>query len=1137
MKVPVHGRGFHGLLWTQALGAFNDNAFKTLIALMAVATLPAAEASRLIALAGGLFILPFVVFSTFAGTLADRYSKRNLIILFKGVELVLMALTFVALATLNLPFLLCLLALMGTQSALFGPVKLGILPEILEDKDLSRGNGLIQMMTFAGILFGTVAAGLLMETMRDNISRAAGLFVCVSVVGLAASLLVPRTAPSGSRVPARWNFVSQAIDNLKDIHSRYGVFLALVGAAYFWFLGAIFQMNILVYGKDLMHVTEGTLSAFQVLVAVGIAVGSYLAGRLSGERVELGLVPAGAVGMVLFSLDLAFSFRSTGRTMADLFLLGASAGCFVVPLQTFIQQRSPVEERGKYIAMGNILSCGALLVSSFCLWAFTDLFRLHPGQIFLVSAIMTSVVAAYIIWTLPDFFLRLVFYPFAHLLYKIRVVGAENVPLSGPALLVANHVSHVDPVLVTASTQRLIRFLMYRPYYEAPLFHYFFRAMGCVPISKEDSPREMLRSFDGARKALEAGELVCIFAEGQITRHGQMLPFKRGFERIIKRMDVPVIPVHLDRVWGSVFSFEGGRFFYKKPRRMPYPVTVSFGKPMLKATAHGVRQAILELGANAFHYRLDERAQLPVSFMREAKRHPFRMAMIDSSGAKLSYAQAMVKARVVGGALAALDDRRSSGKANGRVGLLLPPSVGGALANLGLSMMGRVPANLNYTSSPELVEACAEKAGLRTIVTSRRFIDKIGWEKSERMVFLEEVAAGIPKLPAALTAAAMWLLPAFLVERLFLSRSRGPLDNLATILFTSGSTGVPKGVMLTHANIHSNIDALAQLYQVTADDRVLGVLPFFHSFGYTGTIWFPMVSGLGTVFHFTPLDAKRIGQLVEEHKATFLLGTPTFLLSYMRRIPAEKLRSLRYLVVGAEKLRADVARSAQEKFGLMPLEGYGCTELSPVAAVNIPDFEKDSGTRQRGMKLGTIGLPLPGVLMKVVDPDTGKDLPPGSSGLLLVKGPNVMKGYLDDPERTAECLRDGYYVTGDIAAIDDEGFITITDRLSRFSKIGGEMIPHVRVEDKLQELAGLVDRAFVVTAVEDPRKGEKLVVLYKDFNDVESLRRKLEESLPKLWVPAKDAFHRVEEFPLLGSGKLDMRGLKAVAAEKEGVDA
>lgn len=356
-------------------------------------------------------------------------------------------------------------------------------------------------------------------------------------------------------------------------------------------------------------------------------------------------------------------------------------------------------------------------------------------------------------------------------------------------------------------------------------------------------------------------------------------------------------------------------------------------------------------------------------------------------------------------------------------------------------------------------------------------------------------------------------------------------DDLATIIFSSGSTGVPKGVMLSHYNILSNLEACEQIFWVTSEDRVLGVLPFFHSFGFMGTLWFPLVAGFGAVYHPNPLDGKTIGELVKQYQATILISTPTFFTAYMRKCAPEDFASLRFPVVGAEKLREPLAKEYKEKYGRDLLEGYGCTEMSPVVSVNMPDFQDERNRRVTKMKPGTVGYPLPGVAVKVVHPETGEPQVIGHEGLLLVKGSNRMLGYLNQPEKTKEAFRDKWYVTGDIALIDEDGFIHITDRLSRFSKIGGEMVPHLKVEEAVTNLLGQYTCA--VTSVPDEQKGEKLVVLFTDpARKAEDLWAGLSQTdLPKLWVPKKDGFFFVESLPMLGSGKLDLRKVKETALQ------
>jgi acyl-[acyl-carrier-protein]-phospholipid O-acyltransferase/long-chain-fatty-acid--[acyl-carrier-protein] ligase len=352
---------------------------------------------------------------------------------------------------------------------------------------------------------------------------------------------------------------------------------------------------------------------------------------------------------------------------------------------------------------------------------------------------------------------------------------------------------------------------------------------------------------------------------------------------------------------------------------------------------------------------------------------------------------------------------------------------------------------------------------------------------------------------------------------------------VATVVFSSGSTGVPKGVMLTHRNILANVDSINQVYELNEDDVMLGVLPFFHSFGFTGTLWLPLLAGFGVVYHPNPMDAKTVGELADEYRATILISTPTFCSAYVRKCQAEQFANLRFALVGAEKLREPVARAFKEKFGRDLLEGYGCTELSPVVAVNAPDVI-DGREHQRSVKQGTVGRPLPGVAAKIVDPATGEGPLFDREGLLLVKGPNLMAGYLERADLTAEATRDGWYVTGDIASIDEGGFIQITDRLARFSKIGGEMVPHLKIEDNITAILG-EGFTTVVTSIPDPVRGERLVALFTDPQMTpHALWDRLNQSpLPRLWVPKREDLHVVESIPVLGTGKVDLRRVRELA--------
>ncbi|HUL08877.1 MAG TPA: AMP-binding protein, partial [Candidatus Acidoferrum sp.] len=535
-----------------------------------------------------------------------------------------------------------------------------------------------------------------------------------------------------------------------------------------------------------------------------------------------------------------------------------------------------------------------------------------------------------------------------------------------------------------------------------------------------------------------------------------------------------------------------------------------------------MRQAILELGSEAFRHRRTRNDLLHIRFLRAARRHWHKQGVADSTGAHLRYWQTLV------GSLAFSDWFKRERPADKMIGVMLPASVAGVLVNIGALFASKVPVNLNFTAGPEATQSALTQCGINTIVTSRRFIEKAKIAERPGMVFVEDIASRIPPLRKAALATICYLLPSGLVARMLGLRMQQP-DDVATVLFSSGSTGVPKGVLLSHHNLLSNVEGVAQILWIAPTDKMMGVLPFFHAFGLTGCLWVPLLSGIGAVYHANPLDAKTIGKLIAEHGATILISTPTFCQSYLRACEPAQLATIRHTLVGAERLPASLAAAFQEKFGITLLEGYGATEMGPVVAVNTADIEHGT-VKQTGHKPGTVGHPIPGVVAEVLDIETGEVLPPEREGMLLVKGPGRMLGYLNNPEKTAEVLRDGWYVTGDIAALDDEGFIRITDRLARFSKIGGEMVPHAKVEELLAGLPG-VD-GCVVTAVADAQKGERLVALYTSANGAAAadLWQRLSASdLPRLWLPKAQNLYCVECLPLLATGKLDLRRAKQLA--------
>ncbi len=715
--------------------------------------------------------------------------------------------------------------------------------------------------------------------------------------------------------------------------------------------------------------------------------------------------------------------------------------------------------------------------------------------------------------------------------YRIRVVGRGNIPKRGPALLVCNHVSWLDGLFVVLSLRRRVRFLVWAPFAQVPVLRFFLRLGRAIPIAADAGPRAIVSALREASEALGRGELIGIFAEGGITRTGFLLPFHRGFEQILKKTPVPIIPTCLDRLWGSIFSHQGGRLFWKWPRQFRYPVTLAFGEPLPAQTpAWEVRQAVQLLLAQCFQLRRHAHKPVHRQFVRMACRHPLRPCIINlvPQQQELNYGKALTGALLLSRKLRArLGDEPMAG-------LLLPTTAGGALANIAVAFLGKTAVNLNYTASREAILSSIKQCNIRHVISAKAFRDKLHLDlPGVEWIHLEDVAAQIGKFRKTLTYLSVLLLPGWVMERWVLKLGAHRTDDLATVIFSSGTTGDPKGVMLSQHNIVSNIESMSQAIDVMPSDRLLAVLPFFHSFGYTVTLWLPLLCGASVVYYPDPRQAKEIGEACVRHRCTMFLSTPTFLRFIIRRCQPDDFRSLRLLIAGAEKLPRAVAEEFQKKFELVPLEGYGCTELSPCVSTNVPDWEQN-GHKQIGHKPGSIGQPVPGVAVKIVDRDTFAPLPAEQEGLLLVYGPNVMVGYLNRPEATRDAIRDGWYVTGDIARIDPEGFITITDRMSRFSKIAGEMVPHQRIEEEIQKIVQTTDRVCAVTGVPDERRGERLVVLHTPLNgvSVQELQRQLDEcGLPNLWLPDGRSYFEIAEIPVLGSGKLDQQRVKKLALE------
>ena len=567
---PSWQRGFWSLVVTQFQGAFNDNGLKNLVVFTILGmAMKTADRDRLVLVVGTLFSVPFILFSMTGGFLADRFSKRTVTIWTKFFEIAVMVLAIAGLGWQNLNLEMAAVFLASTQGALFGPSKYGLLPELLPEAKLSWGNGVLELGTFLAVIAGGVSGAFLADVFHGRQGWSGVIFLGLSFVGLLFShgiSKVPAANPSKKFNP---NPIADLWTQGKIIRKDRVLWLAVLGNTYFWFLAAVLTANIVFYGSDVLHANSTNTGILQAAVAIGIGLGSVAAGYLSSGKVEYGLIPLGSVGMTVFGMLLSAPHLSFTHVLGLLSALGFSAGFFAVPVNALIQHRPDEKDKGGVIAAANLLSFVGIGGAASVYYVFQHYARLTPSAIFLLVSLVTVAATIYVLYLLPDALLRLLLWIATHTLYRIHLEGRENIPAKGGALLVPNHVSMVDAVLLIASLDRPIRFVMFKGSYEHPLVKPFAKIMGVIPISSQLRPRELIHSLRTATQALKDGEIVCIFPEGQMTRIGQMLPFRRGMERIVKGVEVPIVPVNLGGVWGSVFSFERGKFLWKLPRKLP----------------------------------------------------------------------------------------------------------------------------------------------------------------------------------------------------------------------------------------------------------------------------------------------------------------------------------------------------------------------------------------------------------------------------------------------------------------------------------------------------------------------------------------------------------------------------------------
>ena len=715
------------------------------------------------------------------------------------------------------------------------------------------------------------------------------------------------------------------------------------------------------------------------------------------------------------------------------------------------------------------------------------------------------------------------------LFYRLRVTGRENIPTQGGAVIICNHITWIDPVLVALAVGRRIRILASDSLAGPHPMRWMVR-MCSVEVVRPD---QASGSVESNVAHLKAGGLLAVFPEGQISRTGNLMALRSGFEALAQASGAPVVPLFMDNLWQTRISRFIRDNIRLKPQGFRPLIQVVIGAPMdaESVTLAEARQAMLDASEQAFQSREILQGRLAYNCMKALASRPFFEQIVDYSmgrrslKAGLALALSLLVARHI--------KERVSAK---RVGIVLPPGIGGTLVNLGCVLAGKIPVNLNFTAGKAAIESAYRRGEIDVVVTAepvRRKFPNFPWP--EDLIDVVEVLKAQSKLSILLRFAQVILFPAPLLAACYGIPRRGDREE-AGLLFTSGSSGEPKGVPLSHRNILSNV---AQIDEVALLSRkgtsIMCSLPIFHSFGFTVTLWYPLMRKVRMVTLPSPLMQKNIADAIAAEKVTVMVGTRTFLKPYLARTPAEKLASLDLVVAGAEKVTPEVFSLWKEKFGCDIHEGYGLTETAPAVGVNLfnPAPTEGEAPPQISYRQGSIGRPLPGVSVRITDPDTGEKRSIFEPGMLHLKGDNVFEGYLKDRERNAKVLRDGWFETGDLARMDRDGFLYIEGRQSRFSKIGGEMVPHGTVEEKIVEVLDLKRSDVVPLAIGaryDDRKGEALVLLTTVPIDAEDLRKKLTEAgLPNLWIPR--IIKPIDAIPVLATGKLDLKACKTLAAE------
>ena len=1105
------------------------------------------------ALVNALILLPFIVLLTPAGFLSDRYNKLRIMRAtgWSGVAICAGIVQCYYLGWFMPAFVMTLL--LATQSALYSPAKYGFIKEFFGRQRLGEVNGIVSALAIVSILAGTLAFSITFEALYpDTAQTEADVLRAIAPSGWLLLLgsfvevvLLYRIPLAALQTPAddlprlqpwhTWFGPSQLRANLEPLIESRAIRLSAIGLAMFWAVGQVMLAAFPAFLKDNLGVTNTIL--VQGIIAssgLGIALGSMYAGRFSRNYIETGLLPLGALGLALGLLMLP-QVESTLIAALLFFFIGIMGGIFIVPLNALTQYFAGDIKLGKTLAASNWLQNINMLLFLLLTVVFS-LLGWSSKSLLQLIAVVALIGSCYTLWELPQSLTRFILGRIVSTGYRIKVQGMKHIPAQGGVLLLGNHVSWIDWAILQIASPRPVRFVMIDAIYKLWYLSWFFKLFGCIPISANAASRSAL---DSVAAALQNGEVVGLFPEGVISRSGNLAEFRRGFERACANVDdsVVIVPFYLRGLWGSQFSRSSERLKRGARFRFTRDVVVDFGTPLSRTTSADVlKQSVVDLSQSSWQEYADNLPTIGEQWIDTAAQRGNPVVLLDTMGARLKSLTALT-----GSIIMARRFRRMSPEQN--IGLLLPSSTGSVLANLAAALAGKTSVNLNFTASSEAVLSAIMQAEIKTVYTSTRFLDKLmskgidfsSLQEHCTFVILEDFRASVSAMEKALTLLSCALLPRSLLKLLYCARYSN--ERTATILFSSGSEGLPKGIQLSHRNLMANIKQIGELLNIEDNDVILANLPPFHALGLTVTHFLPMLERVPVVCHPDPTDVNACALAVAEHRITILFGTSSFFRLYTRnaKIHPLMLESLRFVIAGAEKLQEEVRKDFKLKFNKDIYEGFGATETAPVASCNMPDkISPDDWKVQINWKIGSVGLPIPGTAFRIVDPDTFSPLGTGEAGMILISGAQVMPRYLKNEAQTAKVLRDldgkRWYVTGDKGYLDADGFLFIQDRYSRFAKISGERVGLGTVEMALKAVIDDHEMELLVVNVPDEKKGEKLVVLCTRNLDAAMLREGLiAQGLNLLALPG--LYFRITEIPKLGSGKTDFTTAKKLALE------